>query len=98
VRVAVLRALRPGSDARPGLFHPSRLELGVPVYVSAAIAAAAAVPGVDAVEPLEARRLGDPPGTVRTVLTAASDEVLVLDDDPARPERGRIEVLVRGGR
>jgi hypothetical protein len=32
------------------------------------------------------------------VLAFAPDEVPVLDDDPARPERGRIDVLVRGAR
>ena len=97
-RAAALRALRPGSDVRPGLFHPSRLQLGAPIYVSAAVAAVAALPGVDAVEPREARRLSDPPGTVRTVIAVAADEVAVLDDDPARPERGRIDIVVRGGR
>jgi hypothetical protein len=98
VRAAALRVLRPGSDIRPGLFHPSRLQLGAPIYVSAAVAAVAGLPGVDAVEPREARRLSDPPGTVRSVIAVAPDEVAVLDDDPARPERGRIDVVVRGGR
>lgn len=98
VRAAALRALRPGSDARPGVFHPSRMQLGAPIYVSAAVAAVAALPGVDAVEPREARRLSDPPGTLRAVIATAPDEVVVLDDDPARPERGRIDIVVRGGR
>jgi hypothetical protein len=35
---------------------------------------------------------------VRTVIAVAADEVVVLDDDPARPERGRIDIVVRGGR
>ncbi|MEV0113020.1 hypothetical protein AB0H77_07160 [Streptomyces sp. NPDC050844] len=97
VRRAALRALRPGSAARPGLFHPSRLELGKPVYVSAALAAVAAVPGVDAVELLEARRLGEAPGTVHEVIRVGAAEIPVLDDDPARPERGRLDISVRGG-
>ena len=96
--MAVLRLLRPGTDAQPGLFHPSHLELGAAVYVSAVVAAVAALPGVDAVEPQEARRLSDPPGTVRDVITVAPDEVAVLDDDPAQPGRGRLDIVVRGGR
>jgi hypothetical protein len=88
VRAAALRALR-------RLFAPARL--GTAVYVSAAIAAVAAVPGVDAVEPREARRLSDPPGTLHEVITVAPFEVAVLDDDPARPERGRLDIVVRGG-
>ncbi|MFH8484333.1 hypothetical protein [Streptomyces longisporoflavus] len=97
VRRAALRALRPGSVARPGLFHSSRLELGKPVYVSAAVAAVAAVPGVDAVDLLEAHRLGEPPGTVHEVIRVGASEIPVLDDDPARPERGRLDITVRGG-
>jgi predicted phage baseplate assembly protein len=97
VRREVLALLRPGSDERPGLFHPSRLALGGAVYLSAVQAAAAAPAGVDAVEVTEARRLSEPPGTVNAVIALAPDEVAVLDDDPARPERGRLDVRVRGG-
>ncbi|MEV0319772.1 hypothetical protein ACIBKX_16735 [Streptomyces sp. NPDC050658] len=97
VRRSALAALRPGTAARPGLFHSSRLELGKPVYVSAATAAVAALPGVDAVELREARRLGEPPGTVHEVIRVGAAEIPVLDDDPARPERGRLDITVRGG-
>ena len=98
VRAQILSALRPGTDERPGLFHPSHLSLGSAVYLSTVLAAVAAVPGVDAVEALEARRLDEPTGTVQEVITFGPDEVAVLDDDPARPERGRIDVRMRGGR
>ena len=97
VRRDVLDVLRPGTDERPGVFHRSRLELGTAVYVSAAVAAVAALAQVDAVEVREARRLTDLPGTVRSVIGFAAGEVGVLDDDPARPERGRFDVVVRGG-
>jgi hypothetical protein len=98
VRGEILRALRPGTDDRPGLFHPSRLVLGSAVYLSTVLSVVAAVAGVDAVEAFEARRLDEPGGTVREVIVFAADEVAVLDDDPARPERGRLDVNVRGGR
>jgi hypothetical protein len=97
VRLAILQRLRPGSGESPGLFHSTRLQLGTAVYVSAVVAAAAAVPGVDAVEVEEARRLSEPGGTVHDVIVFGADEVAVLDDDPARPERGRLDVRVRGG-
>jgi hypothetical protein len=98
VRALVLGRLRPGSDAAPGVFHRSRLEIGTAVYVSAAVAAVAELALVDAVDVVEARRLDEPAGTVRSVIAAGADEVPVLDDDPARPERGRLEVTIRGGR
>jgi hypothetical protein len=98
VRLEILQLLRPGTDDRPGLFHPSRLQLGAAVYLSAVVAAVAALSSVDAAEVVESRRLSDPPLTVRDVITFAPDEVAVLDDNPARPERGRLDVTVRGGR
>jgi hypothetical protein len=98
VRRQILAVLRPGTDERPGVFHPSRLVLGTAVYLSSVVASVAALPSVDAVEVHEARRLSDPPLTVRDVITFGPDEVGVLDDDPARPERGRLDVHVRGGR
>ena len=97
-RAEILGLLRPGDPRRPGLFHPSRLTLGGTVYLSAVVAAVAALPAVDAVDVLEARRLSDPPGTLREVLTFAADEVPMLDDDPDRPTRGRLEIHTRGGR
>jgi len=98
VRRGVQSALRPGTSRRPGLFAPSRLTLGGVVHVSAVLAAAAGVPGVDAVEVREARRLSDPPGTVMSVIRVGPGEVAVLDDDPDRPSRGRLDIHVRGGR
>lgn len=97
LRRDVLAVLRPGDDDHPGVFHPTRLALGTVVYLSSAVAAVAAVPGVDAVELREARKLGEAAGTVRSVITFSPDEVPVLDDDPARPDRGRLDVRVRGG-
>ena len=94
--VAILQRLRPGSDASPGLFHHSRLLLGAAAYLSSVVAAVAGLPGVDAVEVTQARRLSEPAGTVHEVIAVADDEVAVLDDDPAQPERGRLDVVVKG--
>ena len=98
VRRRALAVLRPGDDERPGVFHPSRLQLGGAVYLSAVIAAVGALAGVDAVEVREARRLGEPAGTLHQVITFGPDEIPLLDDDPGRPDRGRLDVHVRGGR
>ena len=96
LRIAILQVLRPGTDASPGVFNHSRLLLGASVYLSSVLAAVAALPGVDAVEATQARRLSEPVGTVHEVITVANDEVAVLDDDAAQPERGRLDVVVKG--
>jgi hypothetical protein len=96
LEVQILQLLRPGTDASPGLFHHSRMLLGASVYLSSVLAAVAGLPGVDAVEPTDARRLSEAAGTVHDVIVVAPDEVAVLDDDPAHPERGRLDITVKG--
>ncbi|MDQ1713139.1 MAG: hypothetical protein QOE45_2589 [Frankiaceae bacterium] len=105
--VAIEVCARPGTDrervrrdvtsAVRALFQPDRLTLGGTVYLSNVLAAVAALPAVDAVELAEARRLPEPAGTRHETITVAPFELPVLDDDPARPERGRLSVDVRGG-
>lgn len=97
-RRAILGRLRPGTAAAPGLFHPDRLPLGGPIRLSALVAVAASLPGVDAVQVTTARRLNEPAGTLHDVLTFAPNEIALLDDDPAHPERGRLELTIQGGR
>lgn len=95
-RVRILAALRPG---RPdAVFDPEQLALGTALHVSAVVARVAAVPGVDAVRVTQARRLSDPPGTLEGVLVMGPAEIPVCDDDPAAPDRGRIELSIEGGR
>lgn len=91
------RVRRDVTSAVRALFAPDRLTLGSAVYLSNVLAAVAALPAVDAVELAEARRLPEPVGTRHEVITVAPFELPVLDDDPARPERGRLSVDVRGG-
>lgn len=98
VRREILARLRPGTDDAPGLFHPANLRLGGTIHTSSIVTAAAAVQGVDAVDVTMARRLVEPEDTVHEVLTFEAREVPVLDDDAARPERGRLELTMRGGR
>jgi hypothetical protein len=90
-----------------GFFHPANLELGQPVYLSKIVAAALAVPGALAIDfddtppkPNRFRRYGQPPrgeleaGRIRLRRL----EIPRVDNDPERPERGRIRFFVRGGR
>jgi hypothetical protein len=95
-RLGILAGLRPGlPDA---VFDPASLSLGSALHTSAVVAKVAAVPGVDAVRVTEARRLTDPPGTNQPVLLMGPAELPVCDDDPAAPDRGRLELSIEGGR
>lgn len=97
VRAALLRVLGSGRD---GFFHPDRLTFGTPVRVSRIIAAAAAVPGVRRVEITRLERLFGPFGKALDtgVLPIRPLEVPQLDNDPTRPENGRLRLDLVGGR
>ncbi|MBT2382260.1 putative baseplate assembly protein [Streptomyces sp. ISL-11] len=109
VRRDVLRVLRPGPApcGGLGLFDPDVLTFGTPVRVSHLIAAAAAVPGVRHVEVTRLRRLhgAGAPGAAAAEEVPASGvlrlrplEIARLDDDPSRPDNGRLNLTLRGGR
>ncbi|GAA2827528.1 putative baseplate assembly protein [Crossiella cryophila] len=95
VRAALLKAL--GGN---GLFHPDNQTFGEPVRAGRIIATAAALPGVRGVRLTRLQRLFAPPAGEldRGLLPLAALEVAQLDNDPARPENGRLTVTVRGGR
>jgi hypothetical protein len=90
------RLLRVFTTAVGGFFHPDRFSFGEPVYLSAVIAAAMAVPGVSHVEPLRFQRLGRASaGEIDAGRIAmARLEIARLDSDPNAPEMGRIEFEV----
>jgi len=104
VERAVLGAL---GAAAGGFFHPDRFSFGEPLYLSQLVAAVEEVPGVDSVTPLRFARLYDDdpeparPATAvhreRGLIDAARLEVLQLDNDPNRPERGVLSVQMGGG-
>jgi predicted phage baseplate assembly protein len=93
VRAELLRVLR-------AFFQPDNLTFGTPVRVSQLVALAAAVVGVRHVEVTRLQRLfADPEGALETgVLRLRSLEVAQLDDDPVRPENGRLTLTLVGGR
>jgi hypothetical protein len=86
-------------DGSPGLFNPSRFDLGQPVYLSPLIAAAQRIDGVSSVRVCTFERQ-DQPGTAGLaagVLVPQPLEFFVLDNDPNYPERGRFDLTVVGG-
>jgi hypothetical protein len=87
-------------DGRTGLFHPDRLSFGEGVFVSRLAAAAQAVAGVQNVVVHRLQRLQEGPNREleNGVLPLGPDEIARLDNDPSRPENGRLTLDMRGGR
>ncbi len=98
------------ADGQPGFFHPDRFSFGQDVALSPVIAEAMGVPGVRWVgvrRPGGARGARD--GHFRRLREPATDyadagaipiaplEVAMLDNDPDRPENGRLALLLEGG-
>jgi hypothetical protein len=102
VRAALQIALGSGVNARgaPAPFNPDLLTFGTPILGSPLIAAAHAVEGVESVEIVELARLFDRErgGYEHGVLAMAWNEIPRLDGDPLRPDHGRLELRLTGGR
>ena len=102
VKAALLDALSnralPGGGR--GLFHPDEWTFGQDVFLSALVATAQAVPGVESVQVVKLERLYEGPnGEIgKGVLPLGPLEVARLDNDPSFPENGRLTLDVRGGR
>ena len=101
VRSAVLARFGRGvTGGQRGFFHPDELSFGDSVFLSRIIAAAQAVPGVSSVTVTEFHRLFEPANHEidNGLLSLASNEIAQLDNDPNHPERGQLQITVRGGR
>ena len=87
-------------DGRSGFFHPDRFTFGMPLERSALEADIQDVPGVDGVIDMFYRRRGYTPGFILMpdVVQVARDEIVRVDSDPNRPERGSVHVEARGGK
>lgn len=96
VRAALLRLLGSGPD---GIFNPDRLSFGTGVYVSALVAAAAAVPGVESAVVSMLWRQGMPAGQEleRGVLAVGPLEIVRLDNSPNFPDHGKLTLTLGGG-
>ncbi|MFJ2865887.1 hypothetical protein [Kitasatospora sp. NPDC087314] len=89
-------------DGRRGFFHPDRLGLGHPVFLSDLVGTAMSVAGAARVEVEGFGRLGaDGTETLANLaagrIEAAARETLRCDSDPRHPEHGLVDVVVRGG-
>ncbi|WP_125612942.1 putative baseplate assembly protein [Specibacter cremeus] len=102
VRAALLRLLGAGvrPDGGPALFNPDALTFGGGVRVSALVAAAASVAGVESVVVTRLRRLfGRDDGALAAgILAVGPMEVPSCDNDPDFPEHGRLSLSIGGGR
>jgi hypothetical protein len=98
VREGVQRALTGETYVEDGYFSADAFTFGTPLYRSTLEAAIQAVPGVLAVDYVTFRRRGwfdwcDLPLTY----SVADDEVIRVEQDLDHPDRGTVEVKVRGG-
>ncbi|WP_445398228.1 putative baseplate assembly protein [Streptomyces sp. LE64] len=82
------------------LFAPDAVTFGDPVRISRVVAAVAAAPGVTSVLVTRLRRLFAPEAGELDdgLLRIGPLEVAQLDDDPDRPENGRLHIEIGGGR
>ncbi|MDF0677306.1 MAG: putative baseplate assembly protein [Nitrospira sp.] len=87
-------------DGRKGLFHPDLLTFGDSLYLSRLVATAQAVPGVLSVEVTRLCRLFHPPAKEIEdgMLRIGPFEIARLDNDPNRPELGKLALTITGGR
>ena len=95
-------------DGTRGLFHPDELEFGEAVALSPLIARAMTVDGVSWIGTRDENNVAvgkfarmDQPGVDYAddaILPIAGGEIARLDNDPSRPENGRVRFIVEGGR
>jgi predicted phage baseplate assembly protein len=91
------RALANGSF---GLFHPDNLTFGQSIYLSKLVAAAQAVEGVESADIFKLQRLYEQSNreVEKGLLALGPLEVARLDNDPNFPERGKLNLKMRGGK
>jgi hypothetical protein len=87
-------------DVLSSYFQPDRFTFGVPVYLSAIVAAAQAVAGVQSVTPLRFQRQRDDASSAlyTGILPMGMLEVARLANDPSFPDRGVMKLTMGGGK
>jgi hypothetical protein len=102
VAQAVLDRLGRGRlpDGRPAFFHPDAWTFGLPVALSALLAAAQEVDGVHYVEPITFQRRGDDRSDAVSAgeITIGRLEIARLDNDPSFVDHGTMRLEPEGGR
>jgi hypothetical protein len=96
VRDRVLASLRPGTDARPGYFHPDRLTFGQDLESGELMAFVQAIPGVRSVRLTAFCRLDAVVESVEDRIDLGATEVARLDADEDFPENGELTLEVVG--
>jgi predicted phage baseplate assembly protein len=93
-------------DRTSGFFHPDSFTFGEPVYLSQIVAKAMAIPGVRWIDtatgkgkPIRFQRWGEPAhGELgKGQIDMGRLEIARCDNDPSRPENGRLEFSMEGG-
>ena len=98
VEVALSSGVQPGGEL--GHFHPDQFSFGGPVYLSALIAAAQSVEGVESVRVDRFRRMVDPSplSLDEGVIAIGGLEIAQLANNPNFRERGRLTIEAGGGK
>jgi hypothetical protein len=96
VRARVLAELRPGTDKRPGYFHPDRFSFDQEVELGDLLAFVQGIPGVRAVKAELFRILGKIGPDVIDRIELGQFEVARLDADENFPEFGKLTVRAVG--
>jgi hypothetical protein len=102
VQAAILQTVssRKAADGSTGFFFTDRFTFGTPLEPSALEAAIQNTYGVGGVVSIQFRRRGYTRGFVdmTSPVTVGRNEILRVDNDPSRPERGSVDVSVQGGK
>ncbi|MBW7883200.1 MAG: putative baseplate assembly protein [Caldilineaceae bacterium] len=108
VKAALMEVFSSGvlPDRTRGFFHPDNFTVGQPVYLSQVVATAMAVPGVRWIDteagkgkPTRFQRWGEPARDelAKGQIDIGRLEIARLDNDPSRPENGKLEFIMEGG-
>jgi hypothetical protein len=91
---------RVSAGGRRGFFHPDNLTFGGSIYLSALVAAAQSVEGVVSARVTKLQRFFESENDeiANGVLPLAKNEIPRLDNNPNFPERGRLILVMTGGR
>jgi Baseplate J-like protein len=93
-------------DGRRGFFYPGNFTFGQPIYISQIVSTAMQIPGIKWIDtndvppaPNRFTRLGQLPRGEAAAgrIAMAPAEIARLDNDPSRPENGKITFLLEGG-
>lgn len=102
VEAALLSALSTSKfpDGSTGFFYFDRFTFGMPLERSVLEAAIQAAYGVAGVVSIQYRERGVTSGFIdlQQTVQVSADEILRVDNDPSRPERGSLRVIVGGGK